>query len=204
MFAQMTAIPLVSSQIKHGANVMARAFYDDPFFTFVLPDAAKRARVLPWLFKKTIRYGQQYGRVYTTPSLDGVTMWLGPKNTSLSMMGTLLTGLFLLPLKLSWRELQRSLLLSGFANQLHKRSVNGQHWYLFGLGVEPSQQGQGKGHTLLQPMLEQADREALVCYLDTNNEKNLPFYERNGFAVLNHGQASQTSPHTWTMLRESR
>jgi ribosomal protein S18 acetylase RimI-like enzyme len=201
---QKIAVPLISAQIKHGAIVMAKAFQNNPFFTFVLPDVTKRARVLPWLFMKIIRYGQHYGKVYTTPFLDGITMWLGPKNTSLAMMGTLLTGLFLLPLKLSWRELQRSLLLSGFANQLHKKSVIGQHWYLYGLGVEPLRQGQGVGHVLLQPILAQADRESLVCYLDTNNEKNLPFYERNGFVVHNHGQASQTSPHTWTMLREPR
>ncbi len=204
MSVQKTAIPLISSQIKHAAAVMARAFYNDPFFTFVLPDPKKRARVLPWLFGKTIRYGHCYGKVYTTSSIDGVAMWLGPKNTSLAMMGTLLTGLFMLPLKLRRRELQRSLLLSRFANQLHKKSVNGLHWYLYGLGVEPSLQGQGIGHLLLQPILAQADREALVCFLDTNNDKNLPFYERNGFAVLNHGQASQTSPYTWIMLREPR
>jgi len=201
MSVQKTAIPLISSQIKHGAAVLARAFFGDPFFTFVLPDASKRARVLPWLFGKTLRYGHRYGKVYTTPALDGVMMWLGPTNTSLEMLGTLLTGLFLLPLRLSMHELQRSLLLSGFANKLHQRSVIGRHWYLCGLGVEPAQQGQGIGRALLQPILAQADREALVCYLETNNEKNLPFYERNGFKVLDHGQASQISPHIWTMLR---
>lgn len=204
MITQKTAIPLISSQIKHGAAVLARAFYDDPFFTFVLPDANKRTRVLIWLFRKTILYGIYYGRVYTTPSLDGIAMWLGPKDTNLKMMGTFLTGLFLLPLKLSLHELQRSLLLSGFADQMHKKSVIGPHWYLYGLGIEPSQQGQGIGNTVLRPILAQADRDTLVCYLDTNNEKNLPFYERQGFVVLDHGQATQNSPHTWIMLRKPK
>ena len=48
----------------------------------------------------------------------------------------------------------------------------------------------------------EADREGLVCYLDTNNEKNLAFYERYGFSMTGQTQASQTSPQTWGMRRE--
>jgi ribosomal protein S18 acetylase RimI-like enzyme len=202
VLTQPIGIPLISSQIKHAATVMARAFYDDPFFTFALPDTVRRARILPWLFEKTIRYGQRYGKIYTTPSLEGFAMWLGPKNPTMALMGTFQTGLFLLPLKLRWRELVRSMNLANYADQLHKKSFTGRHWYLYGLGVEPSRQGQGVGRALLQPVLAQADREALICYLDTNNEKNIPFYERSGFAVVSHGQASHTGPHTWAMLRE--
>jgi ribosomal protein S18 acetylase RimI-like enzyme len=199
---QQIVIPLASSQIKHGATILARAFFDDPFFTFVFPDTTKRARALPWLFEKTIRYGQRYGKIYTTPALDGIAMWLGPQHTSLTLMGTLQTGLYLLPLKVSWREFERSMSLADRLNQLHKKFVTGPHWYLYGLGVEPSRQGQGSGRALLQPVLAQADREALVCYLDTNNEKNIKFYERIGFAVVNHEQTSPTGPDIWSMLRE--
>jgi ribosomal protein S18 acetylase RimI-like enzyme len=197
-----TAIPLVSFQIKQAAGVMARAFHDDPFFTFVLPEPVRRERLLPWLFEKTISYGQRYGKVYTTAFLEGIALWLGPEKPSLAWTGTLLTGLFRLPLKLSWRELQRSMRLAKIAGQLHKESVIGQHWYLLGLGVEPSLQGQGVAGALLQPVLASADRERLVCYLDTNNALNIPFYERVGFIVAGQAQSSPTSPGTWCMRRE--
>ncbi len=202
MSPQKIAIPLTASQIRHTATVMARAFDGDPFFTFSIPDAAKRGRVLPWLFERSIRYGYFYGKVYTTPSLEGVALWLGPKHASLGGMGIARTGLFLLPLKLKWQELERCMRLSNYADRLHKKSVTGRHWYLYGLGVEPSLQGQGVGGALLQPVLAQADREGLVCYLDTNNEKNIPFYERNGFAVISHGQAISNGPQTWGMRRK--
>jgi GNAT superfamily N-acetyltransferase len=204
VLTQKPAIPLGLSQVKHAATVLARAFYDDPFFTFVLPESIKRIHVLPWLFEKTIRYGLRYGKIYTTPSLDGVSMWLGPKNTTLALIGTLQTGLFLLPLKLSWRELERSMRLADCADRLHKKSVTGPHWVLYGLGVEPSRQGQGLGYALLEPVLAQADLQALVCYLDTNKEQNIPFYEQNGFKVVGHQQARHTGPHIWAMLREPK
>jgi ribosomal protein S18 acetylase RimI-like enzyme len=202
MLTRKSGIPLVSFQIKPAAAVMARAFHNDPFFTYVFPEPLRRAHILPWLFERTITYGLRYGKVYTTASLEGVALWLGPEKPGLSWMGTLLTGLFLLPLQLSWQELKCSMRLAKIAGRLHKKSVNGRHWYLLGLGTEPSLQGQGVAGALLQPVLASADRERLVCYLDTNNALNIPFYERVGFIVTGHAQSSQASPGTWSMRRE--
>jgi ribosomal protein S18 acetylase RimI-like enzyme len=201
MLALKAGIPLVSFQIRNAAAVMARAFHEDPFFTFVLPHTVRRARLLPWIFERTISYGQHYGKVYTTASLEGIAMWLGPEKPTLEWLGTLLTGLFLLPLKLGWRELDKSMRLAKSAEQLHKKSVTGRHLYLVGLGVEPSLQGHGVGGALLRPVLAQADREAMTCYLDTNNDKNIPFYERYGFRVVAQDRAMQKGPLTWAMRR---
>ena len=196
-------LTLAASQVRAGAQVMARAFFEDPFFTFSLPDPARRRRVLPWLFERTIRYGQRYGRVLTTPGLEGLAVWLGPRHPSVGLAGSLQTGLFLLPWKLGVRALLRSLRLSNLADQLHRQSVTGAHWYLLGLGVEPSLQGRGVGRALLQPLLAQADREKAFCYLDTNNQDNLRFYERFGFAVVCQGHAIPGGPHTWGMRRQA-
>ncbi len=73
--------------------------------------------------------------------------------------------------------------------------------YLYGIGVEPSRQGQGIGSALLQPVLIQANEEHLICYLDTTNEKNLSFYERNDFIVVARAQLSLESPPVWAMVK---
>jgi len=203
MHMQRTCIPLTFSHIPHAAMLLARAFQDDPFYTCVLPDSVKRAHVLPWLQERLLRYGLHYGTVYTTPSVEGVAIWLGPEYSAVGVLGALQTGLFLLPLQLSGPEFQRSLRLSNYADRMHKSAVTGRHLYLMQLGVEPALQGQGIGSALLQMFNALADRQALICYLETNNEKNLPLYERNGFAVVSHGQAIPGGAHTWAMLRKS-
>ena len=195
-------IPLMACQVRQAAKLMARSFYDDPFFTFVLPDGERRRNILPWLFEKTVWYGQRYGKVYTTASLEGIAMWLGPQKPVLEWTGTLLTGLFLLPLKLSRQELGKSLRLANSARKLHEQSISGQHWYLVELGVEPARQGDGVGAALLQPVLARADQESQACYLDTNNELNIQFYERFGFRLAGTAHAIQSGPKTWGMLRE--
>jgi ribosomal protein S18 acetylase RimI-like enzyme len=196
-----TVLPLSYSQIPQAAGVLARAFYADPFFTFALPDETRRRQVLPWFYEKFLHYGQRYGKVYTTASLEGVAIWLGPHKPSLAFPGILLSGLWQFPFRLHWPELMRSLLLSNYADRLHAAAIRGPHWYVSELGVDAALQGQGVGSALLQPVLESSDRQALCCYLETNNEKNLLFYERHGFSVVSQGHARFAAPPTWAMLR---
>ena len=197
-----TVLPLTASRIPHAAALMARAFQADPFFTCVLPDPEKRLRVLPWLYEKILRYGVRFGTVYTTPSIEGVVLWLGPQHPAVGTWGALQTGLFLLPFHLSLAEFRRSLRLSACADRLHERLITGRHLYIQQLAVEPALQGQGIASVLIQTCNAQADRQALACYLETNNEKNLPLYERNGFAVAGHAQAIPGGSHTWGMVRK--
>jgi ribosomal protein S18 acetylase RimI-like enzyme len=196
-----TTLPLIASRIQQAARMMARAFQEDPFFTFVTPDPLRRARLLPWIFSKLLRYGQGYGRVDTTPGLEGLAIWLGPRQTSPSLVGILRSGMFLFPLKFSQREFARSKRLADYAARLHQKVAPGRHWYLYELGTDPATRGRGVGRSLLQPVLAQADKDALPCYLETCNEKNLSFYKQSGFTLFDHGKACPDGPDTWAMLR---
>ncbi|HVM72983.1 MAG TPA: GNAT family N-acetyltransferase [Anaerolineales bacterium] len=195
-------VPLTPAHLPHAALLLARAFQDDPFYTTVLPDPARRMRLLPWLQERLLRYGLCYGTVYTTPALEGAAIWLGPEHPAIRPIGALRTGLFLLPLHLGLGEFRRSLRLSAFADRLHRRCAPSRHLYLLEIGVEPALQGQGIGSALLRVCLEQADRQALVCYLETNEAGNVPYYAGRGFVTAAHGQASPGGAQTWAMLRE--
>jgi ribosomal protein S18 acetylase RimI-like enzyme len=201
MTAPVQVLALLPSQTGPAARLLARAFEQDPFFTFMLPQVDRRRRSLPWLFERTVRYCRLYGRADTTPGLEGLALWLGPRRPSLAGWGILRTGLFLLPLRLSVPEFSRSVGLANAAGRLHKDSLGGPHWYLYSLGVEPARQGRGLGQALLQPVLAEADRARLPCYLDTNNERNLAFYESCGFRVVGQARAFPSGPPTWGMCR---
>jgi hypothetical protein len=65
------------------------------------------------------------------------------------------------------------------------------------VGVEPSEQGRGIGGALMQPILTRAGVEGLPCYLETQNERNLPFYERHGFEVISDGEVPKCGLRVW-------
>ncbi|MFM7270306.1 MAG: GNAT family N-acetyltransferase, partial [Actinomycetes bacterium] len=96
-------------------------------------------------------------------------------------------------------SLRRALQYQAATTRVHPKI---EHWYLVAIGVEPTQQGRGLGTALLAPGLAAADEQGLPAYLETEKERNLPFYGRHRFAVDRHLPAPvPSSPQIWTMLR---
>jgi ribosomal protein S18 acetylase RimI-like enzyme len=85
--------------------------------------------------------------------------------------------------------------------QLRADVAGGPHWYLAGIGVDPVAQRQGVGSALVRPGVDAAALAGLPTVLLTNNEANLPFYERHGFAVVREEETPRGGPHAWAMVK---
>lgn len=77
------------------------------------------------------------------------------------------------------------------------------HWYLFAIGVDPDHQSEGLGSTLMEHMLPKSDADGALAYLESSNPRNVPFYLRHGFEVMEVVQVG-TSPTFTLMAREPR
>jgi ribosomal protein S18 acetylase RimI-like enzyme len=88
-------------------------------------------------------------------------------------------------------------------SDLHQRHVPEPHWYLMVIGVDPDRQRQGIGTALIDPVLRRADTQGLRSFLETNKESRIPFYERLGFQVVEHGTVDGL-PDSWGMVRSPR
>ena len=191
-------------QIRRASEVMARAFFHDPLYLYLIPDDARRERLLPSFHGITIRYALHYGEVYTAPLLDGLACWLAPGYTTPTWWGMLRAAMHGAPASFGIRGLRRYLPIGSYVEKLHEQAVSGPHWYLWELGVDPSCQGKGIGGWLMQPILVRAHRDGLPCYLETMNEANVPFYEKHGFAVMSNGVVPGCGLRVWGMKRASR
>ena len=204
----MTAspVPLHLSPLRRGraAEVLALAFHQDPIACYVFPEEAQRRRVLRWMFHCHLRYGLRYGEVYTTDSVGGVAIWLSPGQTTQTLWRLLRTGALPAPLRFGWRALRRSMAFMDLATTWHRQYAPEAHWYLFYLGVIPTQQGRGIGSALLQPVLARADAHQLACYLETGVARNVGFYARHGFHVVAEGALPRGGPRLWAMVRTPR
>ena len=52
----------------------------------------------------------------------------------------------------------------------------------------------------MRPILARAGAEGLPCYLETQNERNVPFYERHGFEVVSDGEVPKRGLRGWAMV----
>jgi ribosomal protein S18 acetylase RimI-like enzyme len=184
------------------AFIFARAFQNDPFYRFVFPDEKKRSRELQWLMQKVVNYSLRYGDVYTTSEKEGVICWLPPHDTELTFSRIVRTGLHFIVFRFGLAAYRRFNDNMAYTGRLHKYHVPDPHWYLWAIGVDPSFQGKGIGGKLMQPVLASAGAAGTPCYLETHNQKNIPFYETHGFKVVGEGKVPKHDLSVWAMLRK--
>jgi GNAT superfamily N-acetyltransferase len=191
----------VTTDVDPAGDVIGRAFADDPGWAFVLPDADRRARDFPWLGRIAVRYGQRFGQVYVTGSpVNGVSVWLPPGATTVTADRLDQVGFSAAPARLGRAAFDRFAQFTGELAAQHARLMSDPHWYLLLLAVEPSLQRRGGGSLLLEPVIEQADRARVPCYLETTRERTLWFYQKHGFELVRETTAPDL-PTVWHMVR---
>jgi GNAT superfamily N-acetyltransferase len=179
---------------------LVRAFADDPVANFMFAGERRRRRGLHSFFTTLIN--RQYlpgGHVYTTEDRAGTAVWGSPDRLRHGL-AELLQLLPTAPFILSARTISALRLLFE-VDGLHPKEP---HWYLATLGTVPERQGQGVGAALLQPALDLADRDGVPAYLESSKERNVPFYARFGFEVVEELPSRRGSPPMWRMWREPR
>jgi ribosomal protein S18 acetylase RimI-like enzyme len=192
-------VPLGADQFEVASAVLARAFQDDPAWGWVLPSPRRRAALLPWLFR--VAFEVTEADVWTTAGpIVGCARWLSPGRTKVHV-GPMLRALVATPLRV--REATSRFLAYGRAVEaMRMDAVPEPHWYLAGIGVDPTQRRRGIGSALLAPGIDASVRDRVPCALLTNTEENLAFYRRNGFEVVQEGRTPDHGPPAWMMRRK--
>ena len=189
--------------IREISAVLARAFVDDPFYTYIMPKEGTRLSQLGWWMTCMTRYGLEYGQVHTTPEkMTGAAIWLKPERPLVDSMRMARMGLIRAPLQLGIRGFVRMMKTANEWEHLHQQEAS-RHWYLMILGVDPTAQGQGIGGSLMRPVFEEADQMGVPCYLETMTTENVAFYRKHGFDIVVEGTVGPKLPY-WTMRRLPR
>jgi GNAT superfamily N-acetyltransferase len=177
------------------ADMLIRAFHDDPVSVWTHPSARARPRRLRRFFAGRLRTLVGHELTWTTDDASGAALWAPPDAWALPA-GELVRGLG----SLSARRAPVVLWGLGGVERVHPRET---HLYLSVLGVDPPQQGRGIGSRLIAPGLELCDREGVGAYLETARERNVVFYERHGFRTTQE-LVLPRGPRLWLMWREPR
>lgn len=196
-------VRLKRARIKPASETLGRAFQKDPLFAYFMPDTSERSKKAPYIFQLLLRGAVLNGEVYVnSPDMEGVAVWLPFLNDDMSSRTRNNPGgLSVLP-KIGMEILGRVQNYSQYSSSMRTRHATFPHWFLAGFGVEPPLQGKGYGATLLRAMLARLDEEQVPCYLDTQNEKNVPMYQHFGFKIVEEGMIPDSPVRHWGMLRE--
>jgi ribosomal protein S18 acetylase RimI-like enzyme len=197
-------IRLTKAQIKPTTEMLARAFQNDPMFTYWIPNATERKNKSHFVLEAIVRFGVLYGEVYATShNLEGVVSWVPSERADFTTWKMIRCGYLSVLLRLGRKVVSRIMSYGDYVSLMKKRHAPFRHWYLMLIGVDPSYQGRGYASALLKPMLALIDPERMPCYVDTANEKDVSIYKHFGFDVVEEGTIPKTNTIVWAMSRES-
>jgi GNAT superfamily N-acetyltransferase len=186
--------------LEHAVVTLERAFFNDPMFAWIFPDAAKRSRALSVLNRVPLRFGLRHGHVMQSNDVKAVALWL-PPGRSITWSGVLSCGILRVPFRTGLRPFAKFAAANEVMGKFHKQYVPEPHWYLMIVGVDPDLQGRGLGSALINEGLARADQARCPCYLETSDERNVAFYERFGFKVVGTAPLGKGGPPGWAMRR---
>lgn len=170
-------------EVSAAAVMLARAFSEDPFFTFMDPNPETRAQNVRWYLGATAKACVAIDSAYVTRgAVTGVALWI-PRDRGFDARIERESGLTERARVFGPDVDARISALGRAFEKAHQQIAPEPHHYLAILGVDPNHQGQGIGGALLRPFLAEADRDGVACYLETTRPRNIPFYERHGFVV---------------------
>jgi GNAT superfamily N-acetyltransferase len=189
-----------SADVPALAAMLARAFLDDPVASWAWRPDRLRLAALERFHGVRLRQLLAGEEVWTTDELTCAALWAPPgrwhstlRETAELVPSFLHPRLFMrMPLVgLAWEKLERA----------HPRTP--PHMYLALLGTEPEAQGRGLGSAVMAPVLQQCDSDGVGAYLESSKERNIDFYARHGFRVLDEIQLLR-GPTMWKMWRDPR
>lgn len=179
----------------------ARAFTIDPMFGWLGGDRLGTHRMLPGLLSGVVGDLLTFGTCWVAEAdrdgVVGIAGWLRPgahprgPRRDLLLATRSLTGV-------PW--VRHPLVGGRLLARLEREHVDGAHWYLALLAVDPDWQGRGLGGALLAPGLGGADADGLPCYLETQKRDNVAWYARHGFEETSTVEV-RGAPSVWCMRR---
>jgi ribosomal protein S18 acetylase RimI-like enzyme len=181
-------------------ETLSCAFEEDPITSYLFPADTNRLKRLKFVFRVELLYASRHGVVETIGEGKAIAIWLPPGRTKGAFTAMVQSGAILAPFRLGLKAAWRVILLLRSIQELRLRLVSGDHWYLLGLGVHPQHQGQGWGSELVRHGLARAQSVELPCYLETTNQRNIVFYQRNGFRLVGDRPIARGGPTVWGML----
>jgi ribosomal protein S18 acetylase RimI-like enzyme len=198
-------VRLSKQQVGQAAAMLTRAFFDDPKLTHLIPDISTKKELSRYLFEFELRYGMNYGDVYTTsPAVEGVAVWLPSAKSEITFWRAFRSGGRILQKCLGKQIMDRLMSFSTEIDILHKKHAPHRHYYLFFIGVDPAYQKKRVASRLITPMLGWLDKQKLPCYLNTQNENNIGLYEHYGFQVIEQVVLPHSGIVHTAMLRNPR
>ncbi len=159
-------------------EILSRSFTDNKSTNFVIDTNKKK---IPLLMEYCFNLGLDYGKIFLSDDKKGVTILLFPEKKKITLKSIL-------------RDIRLAIKGIGLAHvyEVMKREAaikdkqpKTPFIHLWYIGVFPEHSGKGIGSKLLSEVISYCEKLEKDIYLETSTIRNIPFYKRHNFNVVN-------------------
>lgn len=181
---------------------LTASFFHDPLAEFFWPDDELRARQLSAVVEFLLNLSCNTSSIEEAGGKNAAIVGANPPGhypfpffKSFASLTRLISKLlFVTPLL----EMGKMTQVSRSVEKIHPHQM---HWYILVLGVHPDHQGKGMGGELLRPILQKADEDGVIVYLECSNPESLEFYRKYEFEVSEKIVPVLGCPPIWGLFR---
>jgi ribosomal protein S18 acetylase RimI-like enzyme len=196
---------LTLADLDRAAEIMSRAFYDDPLWQYLLLDGKKRQNLMPKFYKvfltAWIRNQQAYG---VSDPIEGIAVWSAPNQAEFQFSASFGTGFLKLLFSPIGIAFVKSAPIFSRFEVMQKQYAPDPHYYLNTIAVSPEAQGKGLASKLIKPFLAKADEQRVSAYTETMTPANVGLYEHYGFRCMEQHRIPQTDLSIWSFYRSRK
>jgi hypothetical protein len=160
-------------------NILSKSFDDNKSVNYIVKQDSRRAERLKKLMEYSFDVCHHFGDVFLTDDKKGCALIVMPDNKKTTLKSILLDANLALSC-IGISNLKKAMAREAAINKLHPKSPM---YYLWFIGVDPSEQNKGIGTMLLKEVLDEGAAKQRPIYLETSTLKNIPWYEKFGFKV---------------------
>jgi len=175
-------------------EILSRSFIDNKSINFVIDNNKEK---IPLLMDYCFNVGLDYGKIFLSNDKKGVIILLFPekkKNTLKSILRDIRLAIKGIGVKRIYEVIKRE----GVIKKKQPKTLFIHLWYI---GVYPNHSGKGIGSKLLSEVVSYCEELEKDIYLETSTIRNIPFYQRHNFKVVN--KISSELPYELFILKRN-
>lgn len=158
-------------------EILSNAFDDNKSVNYIIQQDAKRKQRIRNLMAYSFDICHSFGDVFLSEDKKGCALILLPDKKKTTLRSVLLdTKLAVSAIGLT--NIKKAMEREAAINKIHP---DGIIYYLWFIGVDPADQGNGVGSKLLESVIQKGLSQKRIICLETSTIKNLPWYEKHGF-----------------------
>ncbi|WP_196139033.1 N-acetyltransferase [Aliikangiella sp. G2MR2-5] len=189
------------------AEALYHSLHLDPFYrtmeNSVEGGADEKKQAMYAYYDYSLWEGKNYGRYYwPEQTLYGASIWSIPLSEA-EQNEKSRRKLEFIQKVMGSQSSKTYQAIGRFMSEKSAQVVPENAWYLSILAISPEYQGQGLGPGLLETTLSEIDAQNLPCYLETFNPRNLSFYQRLGFELVDSFAEPITQSNYALLLRRA-